>query len=245
MAQGGYFSLTNCSAIVLTNTLTISKSLVLDGGSSGVTIAGNNLVRLFTVLPGAKLTLYGLTLQSGSSDSGGAIYISSGSSVLMTNCILVGNSAVETNGLAGSAGGGGSIGKNGGNGTAGLPALGGAIYNLGSLTNVDCQYLTNSASGGSGGNGGNGGNGTYQGGNGGNGGAGAFGYGGAIYNLGTLWLTNCTFAGNMAIGGSGGQGGTQGSGAFEGNAGRGGAGAAGSGAAVYSAQSLAAVALHL
>jgi hypothetical protein len=159
----------------------------------------------------------------------------------MTNCMLVGNSAVETNGLAGSAGGGGSIGKNGGNGTAGLPALGGAIYNLGSLTNVDCQFLTNSASGGSGGNGGNGGNGTYEGGNGGNGGAGAVGCGGAIYNLGTLWLTNCTFAGNTTTGGNGGAGGTQGSGAFEGNAGRGGAGAAGSGAAVYSALSLTAV----
>ena len=242
VAQGGYFSLTNCSAIVLTNTLTISKNLVLDGGSSGATIAGNNLVRLFAVMPGVKLTLYGLTLQGGSSDSGGAIYISYGGSVLMTNCLLIGNSAVETNGLAGNdASSGGNIGKNGGNGTAGLPGLGGAIYNLGSLTNVDCQFLTNSASGGSGGNGGNGGNGSYEGGNGGNGGAGAVGYGGAIYNLGTLRLTNCTFAGNTAFGGNGGQGGTRGSGAFEGNDGRGAAGAAGSGAAVYSAQSLTAV----
>ena len=242
VATGGYFPLTNCSTIVLTNTLTVSKSLILDGGSSGVTISGNSLSRLFTVLPGANLTLYGLTLQGGSNASGGAIYISSGAGVLMTNCILRGNSAVGTDGAAGTAGsGGGNAGKNGGNGTAGIPGSGGAIYNLGSLTNVGCQFLTNSATGGSGGSGGGGGDGSFQGGNGGSGGAGALGYGGAIYNLGALWLTNCTFAGNTASGGSGGSGGTNGNGAFDGNAGIGGAGASGSGAAVYSGQSIIAV----
>jgi hypothetical protein len=242
VAQGGYFLLTNCSTIVLTDTLTISKSLILDGGSSGVTIAGNNLVRLFTVLPGANLTLYGLTLQGGSNANGGAIYISPGGGVMMTNCILVGNSAVGTNGTAGTAGsGGGNIGKNGGNGTAGIPGLGGAIYNLGRLTNVGCQFLTNRVAGGSGGSGGNGGDGTFQGGNGGNGGAGALGYGGAMYNQGVLWLTNCTFAGNTATGGNGGSGGAMGGGAFDGNAGSGGTGAGGFGAAVYSEQSVIAV----
>jgi hypothetical protein len=242
VAQGGYFLLTNCSTIVLTNTLTISKSLILDGGSSGVTISGNNAARLFTVMPRANLTLYGLTLQGGSNTSGGAIYISPGAGALMTNCVLVGNGAVGTNGTAGTAGsGGGNVGKNGGNGTAGIPALGGAIYNLGSLTNVGCQFLTNSATSGSGGSGGGGGDGSFQGGNGGNGGAGALGYGGAIYNLGALWLTNCTFAGNTATGGSGGIGGTNGGGVFNGNAGSGGTGASGSGAAVYSGQSVVAV----
>jgi len=242
VAQGGYFLLTNCSTIVLTNTLTISKDVVLDGGSSGVTIAGNNLVRLFTVLPGANLTLYGLTLQGGSNTSGGAIYISSGGGVLMTNCVLTGNSAVGTNGTAGTnRNGGGNTGQNGGNGTAGTAAWGGAIYNLGSLVICNSQFLTNSARGSSGGSGGGGGDGVYQGGNGGNGGAGALGYGGAIYNLGTLALTNCTFSGNTATGGSGGSGGTNGDGAFEGNAGSGGAGASGSGAAVYSGQSVIAV----
>jgi protocatechuate 3,4-dioxygenase beta subunit len=240
--QGGYFLLTNCSAIVLTNTLTISKSVILNGGSGGVTIAGNNLLRLFTVMPGANLTLYGVTLQGGNSTSGGAIYISSGGEVLMTNCILAGNSAVGTNGAAGKdASSGGNIGKNGANGTAGIAALGGAIYNLGALTVSDSSFLTNSAAGGSGGSGGNGGDGTYQGGNGGNGGAGALGYGGAIYNLGTLALTNCTFSGNTASGGSAGSGGTPGTGAFPGNAGRGAAGASGSGAAIYSRQSVTAV----
>ena len=112
VAQGGYFPLTNCSTIVLSNTLTISNDLVLDGGSSGVTLAGNNLLRLFTVLPGANLTLYGLNLVSGSNASGGAIYVSSGAGVLMTNCIVAGNSAVGANGTAGTDGSsGGTPGK--------------------------------------------------------------------------------------------------------------------------------------
>ena len=67
--QGGYFLLSNCTTIVLTNTLTISKSVTLDGGPNNVTIAGNNLFRLFTVLPGVtNFTLRGLTLSGGQDD---------------------------------------------------------------------------------------------------------------------------------------------------------------------------------
>ena len=140
--------------------------------------------------------------------------------VTLTNCTFIGNSAVGTNGAAGRNGsGGGNIGNNGGNGTAGVQALGGAIYNLGGLTIYNSSFFTNSATGGSGGSGGNGGDGTFQGGNGGNGGAGGLGYGGAIYNLGTLRLTNCTFSGNTVSGGTGGSGGTDGAGAFAGNRG--------------------------
>ena len=94
---------------------------------------------------------------------------------------------------------------------------GGAIYNLGLLTILNCSFLTNSAVGGTGGDGGGGSDGTWLGGNGGKGGVGALGFGGAIYNLGTLWLKDSTFSGNTAIGGNGGNGGTNGAGPWDGN----------------------------
>ena len=126
-------------------------------------------------------------------------------------------------------------GGDGGNGTAGGSAFGGVIYNLGTLTALNCQFLTNSATGGGGGAGGDGGNGSGigNGGSGGHGGNGALGYGGAIYSGGSLSLSNCSFFGNSVTGGSGGTGGTNGTGTG-GVPGTGGAGFAGSGAAVYS-----------
>ena len=239
--QGGYFLISNCTTIVLSNTLTISNSnTTLDGGTKNVTIAGNNLLRLFTVLPGVtNFTLRGLTLSGGRATHGGSLYINPGAVVMLTNCTFAGNGAVGANGTDGNdASGGGTIGNNGGNGTAGSQALGGAIYNLGDLMIYNSSFFTNRAAGGSGGSGGNGSDGTAQGGNGGNGGAGALACGGAIYSLGTLWLTNCTFSGNTVSGGTGGSGGSDGVGPFPGDAGHGGAGAAGSGAAIYSGQSL-------
>ena len=78
MAQGGYFLLTNCSTIVLTNTLTISKSVILDGGSSGVTIAGNNLVAPVHGDAGrSRIDALAADLyRVGKNPSGGAIYMS-------------------------------------------------------------------------------------------------------------------------------------------------------------------------
>lgn len=238
--QGGYFLLSNCTTIVLTNTLTISNNVTLDAGASSVTIAGNNLSRLFTVLPGVtNFTLRGITLSGGQATSGGGLYISQGAVAVLTNCTFIGNHAAGANGSAGTDGSSGGVnGGNGGAGTDGGTGFGGAIYNLGSLTVLGCQFLTNAASGGNGGAGGGGGNGSgtlSSGGNGGGGGNGAPGQGGAIYSAGNLVLSNCTFAGNSAAGGSGGLGGTNGTGRFAGNAGTGGAGAEGSGAAVYSA----------
>jgi hypothetical protein len=238
--QGGYFSLSNCTTIVLSNALTIANSVTLDAGPNNVTISGQGGSRLFTVMPGVtNFTLRGLTLSGGRDPNGGSLFISPGAVVTLTNCTLIGNGAVGVGGTSGNDGNsGGTIGKNGGNGTAGAQALGGAIYNLGALTICNSSLYTNGVAGGSGGSGGDGGDGSWQGGNGGNGAAGALGYGGAIYNLGTLALTNCTFSGNTASGGSAGSGGAAGNGPFAGSAGRGAAGASGCGAAIYSAQSV-------
>jgi hypothetical protein len=242
LATGSTITFTQNCSIALSSTITITTNVTLDASGRTVTINGNNAVQLFAVPPGVKFTLKGLTLSAGQSTGGGALYISPGAEVLVTNCLFGGNGAVGANGVAGNDGNdGGTVGQNGSNGTTGSQALGGAIYNLGILTALNSQFLTNRATGGTGGGGGNGGDGVFEGGNGGNGGAGALGHGGAIYSQGTLRVTNCTFSGNTASGGSGGDGGAAGAGAFAGNAGRGGAGATGSGAAVYSAQSVTAV----
>ena len=240
--QGGYFLLSDCTTIVLSNTLTIAKSVTLDSGTNNVTITGNNLFRLFTVLPGVtNFTLSGITLSGGQDPNGGGLYVSPSATVVLTNCTLIGNRAVGANGVDGTDGSTSGInGGNGGNGTAGIAAFGGTIYNLGTLTALNCQFLTNSATGGSGGAGGGGGNGSGIGnsGSGGLGGNGAPGGGGAICSAGSLLLSNCTFAGNSVTGGSGGAGGTNGTGTG-GVPGTGGAGMAGSGAAVYSANNAA------
>jgi len=154
----------------------------------------------------------------------------------VTNFMLVTNATVSNNGANGSDNPRWS-GGNGRNGLTSSPALGGAIYNLGSLTLLNCTLTTNSATGGNGGSGGNGGNGGGElshGGNGGHGGAGSPAYGGAIYNLGTLVVSNCTLSGNTAVGGNGGTGGTGGTGFTAGLPGAGGAGGAASGAGIYS-----------
>jgi hypothetical protein len=234
---GGYFMLSNCATLVLSNALTIANNVTLDAGTNRVTIAGAGQDRLFTVLSGVtNFTLKGLILSGGQSASGGALYISAGAQVRLTNCVLAGNSAVGASGTDGKDGNNGVNGGDGGNGTAASQALGGAIHNLGTVMAFNTQFLTNRTGGGNGGNGGNGGAGDWRGGSGGKGGAGALGYGGAIYNLGTLVLTNCTFSGNTATGGAGGAGGAAGDGLPQGNTGRGAAGAAGWGAAVYSGQ---------
>ena len=238
--QGGYFPLSNCTTIVLTNTVTISNSVILDAGTNNVTIAGNNLFRLFTVLPGvSNFTLRGLTISGGQDANGGGLFINQGATVVLTNCTFTGNRAVGANGAAGAVGSSGGVsGGNGGDGIGGGSALGGAIYNLGSLTALSCQFLTNSGSGGNGGAGGGGGNGSgtlSRGGDGGRGGYGAPSDGGAIYSAGNLSLSNCSFFGNSVAGGSGAAGGTNGTGRFAGSPGTGGGGGEGSGAAVYSA----------
>ena len=176
--------LTNCPTPVLTNTLIISNNVTIVA-ETNVTITANNLTRLFIVRSGGSLTLGNLTLTGGRSGSGGAIYVMTNGACLLTNCIVVGNSAVGENGPNGVNGADDpNFGANGTDGWPGAPAVGGAICNLGQLEADGCLFLTNSATGGSGGNGGNGGSGSYQSGNGGHAGAGALASGGAIYNVG-------------------------------------------------------------
>ena len=88
--------------------LSISAAMIITGPSAGVALDGNHLSRVFTVTGGSAsspVMLSRLTLQNGTAsdssfpgNSGGGLYLSSGTAVL-TNCVFTGNSA-------GSEGGG-------------------------------------------------------------------------------------------------------------------------------------------
>jgi hypothetical protein len=84
-------------------------------------------------------------------------------------------------------------GANGGAGAAGSPALGGGVFNAGTLTLSDVIVNNCQAKGGAGGD-----NSGAPGGNGGD------AFGGGISNSGTLNLTNSTLSANSAVGGKGG-----------------------------------------
>jgi len=231
----GVATFTEDCEITLTDTVQLFGDVTIDAQGHNVTINGDNLVLLFDVAV-ANVQMIGVNLVNGLNTNGGAFYIDETSSVVLSNCTLSGNVAVGTNGLAGADGFTSTTG-NGGDGHAGMtgdPGFGGAIYNLGSVTLVNCTVATNSATGGDGGNGGNGGGGAsgpHNAGNGGNGAPGAAASGGAIYHLGTeLVLSNCTFSGNSVTGGKGGTGGAKGATGLAGLAGNGATGGASLGA---------------
>lgn len=240
LVDGGTVTFTGNCAITLSAPISIVSDTTIDAAGRTVSISGGNSVRLFEVAAGVKLNLIGLALNNGSHTNGGALFIQTGATVVLTNCTLIGNSAVGTNGPAGADGADHSgIGRTGGSGMAGGDAAGGAIYNLGDLRLFRCTLSSNTVTGGNGGNGGNGGDGGFTGGDGGAGGNGGAASGGGIFSQGSLLLRDCTFAANRVVAGNGGLGGTNGSGEVgPGLVGYGGAGAAASGAGLYSGQNL-------
>ena len=232
---GGYIAFTQDCSITLSATVPIQTETTLDAQGHNVTISGGHQVQLFSVNSG-PFTGIGLTFTGGSNINGGALIVNSNATMILLNCILSGNAAAGTNGLAGTPGStnnSNGIGGNGGNGGPGTPGVGGAIYNLGNTYLQNCILTNNSATGGNGGAGGDGGSAPNQGGNGGVGAAGAAGNGGAIYNGYNLTVTNCTFAGNTATAGAGGAGGKGGGGVFPGMTAAGGAGGKAGGAAIW------------
>ena len=174
-----------------TGVLEIVEDVTIDATGFSVILGGTSN-QVFYVDPGVKFTLINVTL-SGAFNAGAA-------------------GGAGANGANASGNANGGNGNPGGNGT---DAFGGAVFNAGNSTFINCLFLTNTViggNGGSGGNGGTGGSGLNHGGNGGTGGNGGVGYGGAIYNMGTLVLSNCSIAGNIALGGTAGVGGTNGTG---------------------------------
>ncbi len=96
----------------------------------------------------------------------------------------------------------GSTGGNGGTGGDGGKALGGAIYNGGSMYIFECTFSGNTATAGTGGTGGSGGLGPFGAGESPSGGRAGTAGGGAIFSVTNLTVIGCTFAANTAIGGT-------------------------------------------
>ena len=244
LAAGGSYTLGCDGVITLSNTLQVTRDTTLDASNHrlmlrGLTQSGlTNVIRLFLVHPGVRLTLINLQLADGHGTNGAAIYNNRGF-VTLQDCILSNNVASGRSGAKGSDGKASEFGQGGSGrgGGFGASALGGAIYNhLGTTVLNRCLFTTNAASGGQGGAGGNGGNGRAVAGNGGSGGSGGRAYGGAIYNTGRLLIASSTFHYNEATAGTGGRGGTNGvSPGFTSYPGHGGSGGSGAGGAIYNA----------
>jgi hypothetical protein len=188
------FSVTG--TITLASELGIGRNLTITApGAASLTVSGNNASRVFNITAGT-VSISNLTISNGRVvGANGSPYSTGGlgagggilnnGTLMLTACILSGNTAI------GGTGGNG-VGGNGGSGGTGAS---GAIYNQGSLTLSACTFSGNSAHGGTGGN--TSYNSDFDGG-------GGSGSGGAIYNQGTLVLTACTLNGNSAPGASGG-----------------------------------------
>ena len=133
---------------------------------------------------------------AGAEGDGGAIY--------NIGYLILRNSVLTRNGAAGGAGGRaegfsvswglGLVGAAGAQAGPGGASHGGAIFNSGQLTLLNCQCSDGTVAGGPGGEGdGSGG--------------GGFSYGGALYNAGVARIDGSTCSGNTASGGAGGAGG--------------------------------------
>src|SRR5262245_37952583 len=218
-SDGGYISVLVTGTVFTASTLGIGKNVRIGGpGPRNFVVAADNTTtphRVFGI--SGNVVMWGLTISNGlaaetsnyftpdggwgSGSLGGGIY--HWGSLTLSNCVLVRNRAVGTNGRTADI-----FTTYGTNGTAGL---GGAIFSYGTLRLDSCTLQDNAAIGG------NGGNGQFAPGNGWGGGSGGEAFAGAIYvqthdrlerlTERPLTMINCTLSGNKAIGGSGGSGG--------------------------------------
>jgi hypothetical protein len=201
MANGGPVRFACDGTITLSNTLDIALDTSLDANGHQVTLSGGQVVRLFQVNPGVRLTLRGLTLADGLARGTNAFAPESpggeglGGAVLNRGVLVAHDVAFLRNTAAGGTGGAGSeFGSRFGG--AGGSGHGGAIGNLGSTVELrGCRFTDNRALGGTGGlpawaapisRGGD-------------------AAGGALWSAGDalLTITNCIFTGNSVAAGQG------------------------------------------
>ncbi len=209
---GGRVQLTFPETLTLEIPILIAADTLLEGAVAGgrlATLSGASLRRPFHVLPGIRFEIRNCVIREGLSTNGGGVYnegILVASNVVFSACKAVGPDGAD--GAAGESRFG--VGGNGRAGSPGLPGYGGAIYNAGEATLLDCILSSNAAQGGRGGDGGDGGTGTWANGIGGDGAPGAEAYGGAIHGTAgsRLTVTNTFFANNAVTAGAGGQGGS-------------------------------------
>ena len=230
-------------AIGLNSAITIGNSIsVIGPGPSLLVISGNHVDRVF-VITASAVSLSGVTVRDGRvlapngidggvgqngtaglDAQGGAIY-DTGGSLTISNCWFTDNEAIAGNGGRGGPNPAGAVftPKQGGDGGQ---ALGGAVYNPGTMRAIRCTFSANRAIGGKGGNGGDNLNPAVNqtGGKGGSGGVAACG---AVLSPGGPYFTLCTFSGNLAAGGNGGDGGANSATFFGGGGGDGNSGQCG------------------
>jgi hypothetical protein len=251
-AAGDTIQFAVTGTITLSSAITITHTLDVQGpGAAALIVDPNHIDRAF-ITSGSPVVISGMTITNGfvlgttGADAGiggngmpggnaygGAILnqaLSTGPSLVVSNCWLVGN---LVRGGPGGRGGNNVIGITyfrPGTGGEGRSAAGAAIFSSGNgdVELANCTFSANRAVGGTGGTGGT--NVASASDTGGTGGAGGSGGAGAVSSdAPTTDFTTCTFSGNRAGGGIGGTGGSNTDG---GPGGTGGAGGDGIGGAV-------------
>jgi hypothetical protein len=144
---GGTVTFAISGTIVLTQTITITNDVILDGTGNSITISGGGAVQLFKLPAGLNLTLRNLTLANGLDNGdyyvfdnilapgpafGGAVYTLGNLDV--ESCTFANNSVISP----------------GQPFDPGASTYGGAIYNGGWLTISNTLFVYNSANGGAG-----------------------------------------------------------------------------------------------
>jgi hypothetical protein len=210
IAEGGVVTFGCSGTITLTQAITITTNVVLNGVGAQVTLSGGDKTRLFNVSPGVVFELQSLRLTRGIATHGGAIS-NDGGQLVLTGVTVVSNNATPM-GLVVGPGAGGAIYSRSGmvvatqcvfasnsvyaaSGFAGpTPARGGAIaMDGGSLQVINCVFESNAARGGPGrgdlfpgvAN------------------PGTDALGGAIFSSGTTSVQRCQFFRNQGTGGDG------------------------------------------
>ena len=163
--------------IPLASTLTISKSLTIDGTGHSVTVSGENAVRVFSVNTGVTFNLNSITVTKGKIDDedGGGLY-NDGGTLTVTNSAFSNNTASDGGGLCNNAG---TVNVTNSTFSGNIsPGYGGGLYNDGGTLTVTNSTFSGNIS---------------------------ESYGGGLYNdAGTLTVTNSTFSDNSAITAGGG-----------------------------------------
>ncbi|MDQ3013973.1 MAG: hypothetical protein M3X11_25130, partial [Acidobacteriota bacterium] len=201
----GFDLSTVVSPITLTSTLTINKSLTIQGpGANLLTVSGNRAVRVFLIV-GGDVTLSGLMIADGQGQSGGGIRKEGTGTLTILNSTLSGNSASEGGGIYNFSTGTTTVSNSTLSGNSATD--GGGILNIGAGTvNITTSLLSGNTVTSNGGGINNLGTGTVNVTSStlsGNSARGNFrSLGGGIFNnsTGTVTITNSTLSGNSASG---------------------------------------------
>ncbi|MGI9057154.1 MAG: choice-of-anchor Q domain-containing protein [Ktedonobacteraceae bacterium] len=195
-----------CSGdIALTQTLTITKNLTLDGSGQTVTLDGQSQVQVLGVNSGVSFTLNALTIAHGSTYLGGGGLDNEGGTVSISNSTFANNSATHYIGGGGLLNDSGTVSISNSTFANNSASYGGGLLNYGSTVSISNSTFANNSASYYGGGLDNGGgtvsisNSTFA--------NNSASYGGGLDNGGTVSISNSTFANNSGYAAYGGGGG--------------------------------------